>query len=553
MLDVRIALCAACVVATLGRAIAADTTSSPQPPIPDRPPFLEPAPSGPFVLPPVPPAEAAKPGPQHIRLKTVMFQGNRAVATAELESIAAPYIGRVLDAAQVEELRRNITLRYVERGYVNSGAVQVSGPFEDGVLVFRLVEGRVSRVQVHGQERLRQEYIVDRLVPDPGAPLNVNALRERFQMLVEDPLFSRINARLVPDASPGEAILDLDVVRARPYQMTAYVNNYRPPSIGANAVGVSAQMRDLTGLGDLLELDAQEPIEGGTTKHYMIGWRIPVNSLGTAVLTRIDQGRAVVKEAPLNVLNIASKLNSIDVGISHPIVQSLRHRFVVGVDYVDQKIDSTLLGEGFSFTPGVPAGQTRANEWRFFQDATYRSETNAGVLRSTFNFERNNNQAVGSPLEPPSSYQYWLGQAQYAHRLNDRGMQLVVKGALQRAQTNILPIDAISIGGVNSVRGYRENQLIRDNGQLLSAQLDVPLLPTTRAAQLTAGPFFDWGRGRNVGGESDELSSIGIASRYSWHGLRVDVAAAKRLAHPSSVDANKHGTLQDKGIHFQIA
>jgi hypothetical protein len=64
-------------------------------------------------------------------------------------------------------------------------------------------------------------------------------------------------------------------------------------------------------------------------------------------------------------------------------------------------------------------------------------------------------------------------------------------------------------------------------------------------------PFFAWGRGKNIGESGVILSSTGLALRSEWRGLIANVALAKRLIRPSSVDALS-GTIQDKGIHFQL-
>jgi hemolysin activation/secretion protein len=91
---------------------------------PARPAYLERKPQGDFSLPPLMQEEAAPaPGATGIVLEAVRFVGNTAIATADLQAVARPYLGRPLGIADLEILRRKVTLLYVERGYVNSGAV----------------------------------------------------------------------------------------------------------------------------------------------------------------------------------------------------------------------------------------------------------------------------------------------------------------------------------------------------------------------------------------------------------------------------------------------
>jgi hemolysin activation/secretion protein len=550
-------ICASLLVAATLDALAQQRNVVPQPePLP-APKFLPQQPPGiPFQLPPLEaaPPEVKREGAQ-VLVGEVRFEGNTVITTLELQKIAAPYAGRQLYAADIEELRRALTQHYIDRGYVNSGALLVTGAAaKPGVLVFRIVEGKVSRVQVRGLERLNERYVTGRLVPRADEPLNLNVLRERFQLLLDDPLFARINTRVMPGENAGDAVLDLDVVRARPYQLTVFSNNYRSPSIGEIAAGLSGNVRNLTGFGDLLDFRWYETLQSQRSDSYSLGWRVPVTRYGTAVSLRADRGQSIVVEAPLTALNITSKIDSVDAGISHPFIETLKHKLTLGVNYVDETVKSSILGIPFSFTAGVPAGETQARVWRFWQEYSYRSETNAVVLRSTFNSENNNQEAAGAAtIQAPSSYRYWLGQYQYAQRFGDKGIQTVLKGAVQRTNATLLPIDAISVGGVYSVRGYRENQFLGDKGELASLQLDVPL-PTggNRFPQVVASPFFDWGRASNTGLNSNILSSGGLALRAAWKGARADFVIAKRFKHDAVLD-KLSGSLQDDRIHFQLA
>lgn len=523
----------------------------PQPePLPP-PKFLEPR-EAPFQLPPLEPAPPAPREGAQVQVNEVRFEGNTVIPTEELQKVAAPYAGRQLYAAEIEELRRALTQHYIDRGYVNSGALLIGA--ERGVLSFRIVEGKVSQVQIRGLERLSEGYVTGRLLPHPEEPLNLNILRERFQLLLDDPLFARINARLMPGEKAGDAVLDLEVVRALPYQLSVFANNYRPPSIGEMAVGLSGSVRNLTGYGDLLDFRWQETTDTPHSDTYSLGWRLPVSRYGTAVSLRIDRGQSIVVEPPLSALSIKSKVDSTDIGISHPFIETLKHKLTLGVNYVDETVQSSLLGIPFSFTPGVPEGKTKARLRRFWQEYAFRSQTNAVVVRSTFTSEKNNQDAAGAPgTQAPPSYRYWLGQFQYAQRLGDSGIQAVLKGVMQRADTTLLPVDRLSIGGVNTVRGYRENQLLGDKGDQLTLQLDVPV-PTggTRFPQLVVSPFLDWGRIANVAANRDVLSSTGLALRAAWKGARLDLVVAKRLQHPAAINDLK-GSLQDDRVHVQLA
>src|SRR5262245_65755799 len=118
----------------------------------------------------------------------------------------------MVGASELEDLRPELTRNYVDRGYVNSG-VLLAEVTADNAVVFDVVEGRLTGVRLRGMERLDEDYVARRFMRDSDRPLNLDVMRERFQILLGDPLFDRMNARLLPGVKAGEAILDIDIVR----------------------------------------------------------------------------------------------------------------------------------------------------------------------------------------------------------------------------------------------------------------------------------------------------------------------------------------------------
>lgn len=540
-------------------ALAADGSDHLNVQEPLRPDYLPSKPIDPFQLPPVEQSVDAHPSEDNsakVKIDRVAFRGNTVIPASELEAIASPYVGRIIGASELEELRQQLTRHYIDRGYVNSG-VLLAKESADGVIVFEVVEGRLTAIRLRGMERLNENYVARRLAKSTDGPLNINILRERYQLLLSDPLLQRMNARLMPDNNLGEAILDVEVARARPYQLTASVNNYRPPSIGSESVDLSGSVRNLTGQGDLLEASIQSPTKLASAVRGSLAWHMPLGYRGTQFSFAIDHGRSSVIEEPMQALDIQSTLDSRDIGLSQSLIETLTNKLTFGLNHVNRKNRTTLLGSPFSFIQGEPNGVTTETLWRFWQEYAHRSETQVLALRSTFTSGKNNIQdTVGlPPTTKPIQRQYriWLGQAQYARQLLDNGAQIILRGTTQRTQDRLLPLDGISIGGVSTVRGYRENQLIRDNGEIINLEFEYPVVSSTaHGFKLMVIPFYDIGRGRNDNDFATTISSLGLVNRIQWQHINLEIAIAKRLVFPDAI-MGSGATLQDQGIHFQLS
>jgi len=517
----------------------------------EEPGFLPPEQPDVFQLPPVlRPEPQAEEMPGTLAVKGFAFEGNTVFSAAQLETVTAPFIGRKVSPAELEQIRQRLTLYYVDRGYINSGALLPEDFYRDGVVHFRIVEGRIEELRSKGLLGLRESYLRQRLIQGEE-PLDVNQLQERFQLLLTDPLFSRVNARLQPGAQPGEAILEVDVVRARPYDLSVYFNNYLAPSIGEYAGGVNGVVRNLTGLGDTVGATVQQ---GDQSNRSAMIWGVLPLVYRTDLRARYDYQKSVIVEEPLDVLDIGSKAQTAEVGLTHAFVDSIRRRFALGLTYAYRTDSTTFLGEPFSFVPGEPSGTVRVNALRFEQDYIQRWETQSFALRSVFTFGTTNVDAdpALAAFAPSREYFAWIGQAQFTRVILANGTTMTLRGNVQLTPDQLVPMERVALGGVGSVRGYRENQVVRDQGFDITLEFRYPLLRLpVQALQLYVIPFMDYGVGWNQGANENrqELWSIGLGLSLQYRRLSAELSYGKRLIQP---EIETTGTLQDAGVQFQL-
>jgi len=132
----------------------------------------------------------------------------------------------------------------------------------------------------------------------------------------------------------------------------------------------------------------------------------------------------------------------------------------------------------------------------------------------------------------------------------DNGANIFLRGTVQWTQNRLVPLEQISLGGVNSVRGYRENQAVRDQGYFFNIEFRYPLFdrPGDRH-RLVLAPFFDLGEVWNTGEDRERLSSVGLGLSYQYRQLFADLFYGRALITPT---IKTSGNLQDEGIHFQV-
>jgi len=511
----------------------------------------------PYITPPSVSVES--PCSDGLHVDQIVFRGNKALRTDVLQGVAAPYVSRDLTTAQIEELRILLTRQYTDRGYINSGVIlDPVGPCKNGVLTFLAVEGHIKDVLVRGQNGLNPSYVVDRLRGRSDETLNINLLRERFQKLLDDPLFTSINSRILPGTELGEAVLEMDVERARPYALSVALNNYRPPSIGEKGYDAASQVRDLTGWGDLLDADINGPVGVSGGINYNVGWQVPINRYDSRVAVRSEYSETVVTEEPLAALDIRSKIERQELWLTQPVLASLVQQINIAFGVGFERNTTGIAGMPFSLLPGADAGVTRSVTARLAPDYSYRTGTEYLGLRITLLhanlLDQSFNSASNIPNVQPDPHYYVL-TGQVRHLIEFKGPRLEAESrvTVQRTESRISDLHAIEIGGINSVRGFRENELLLSNVQNLN--VDFRWLALPHASQVrpafTIGTFFDWAHGYDVGEPATTLSSCGVTLKTVWPHVQADLAIGARLIRPSFVD-QEHGSWQDHGIHAQI-
>lgn len=508
-----------------------------------------------FTLPPVPEMRKSAPvGPQFV-IGKVLFEGNTVFPDSELNQVVAAFLNRRITMADLEEMRYRLTRKYVDQGYFNSGALIKPGQrIDGGVITYIILEGRLNDIRVKGNNRLRPEYIKKRIWPDPHAPFNAHLLQERFQMLLQDPLISRMNGKILPDTKPGDALLDLNVTREKPYELSISSNNHSPPSLGAEHLLLKGVVRNLTGFGDFIDL--QVGLTEGIDE-INADFSIPLNSRNTLFAIGYNRSENAVVEEPLEDFDVESQLESASISLTHPFYHSLKRKFDLSVTLDTQESKTYLLGFPFGFSEGYSDdGKSRVNSLRFIQSFEDRSLNHAWVLRSTISLGLDVFGAtIHSDGRVDGEYVSWLGQFQYARRLGKGLGHVILKGNTQLADDKLFSMEQFSVGGISTVRGYRENQIVRDNGYVLSVEWRVPIwegnTPQKESRQLQVAPFIDWGEGWNKHDASngENLFSAGVG--LLWASPRIN--AELYIAHGfEDVASQSEYDLQDDGIHFGV-
>lgn len=514
-----------------------------------------------LILPPVDSAGRAQgllSGGLRVRLSKFRFEGNTVFPAEELGRIVSRYENTEIGNAELEDARLAITRHYINAGYINSGASVPDQEVTGGIVTIRIIEGRLTGIEISGNHRFRPGYLGSRIAMDRERPLNIVRLQENLQLLLENPQIERINAELGPGANPGESILRAEVTEARRYRLGMGLANNRSPSVGPIRAEIHATANNLLGVADTLglRLGKTEGLDDAS-----LNYAVPVSNRDTLLTLRWDKNDSTVIEAPFRSIDIKGKSETLEIGLSHPLYRTLQRELRAGLSLATRSSETFLLGMPFSFTPGVTDGKGRISVARLSAQWVDRTPDSALALRWAWSFGLDAFGAtVNSDGTPDSRFVARLGQLQWAKRLGEGRGELLARSEFQLSNGALMPLEKYAVGGMESVRGYRENLFVRDKGWNASLEYRVPVarVPIRALGDNPGDGDIKLVLFADAGHAWDAVDATGVTKTISsiGAGVRWDISADayfhlyKGVALQNVEIAERD--LQDRGIHFRF-
>ncbi|NEP19824.1 MAG: ShlB/FhaC/HecB family hemolysin secretion/activation protein [Leptolyngbya sp. SIO4C1] len=465
------------------------------------------------------------------------------------EAIAAQidcYLNQPITLSDLLTLRSRITQLYVEAGYITSGAFLPNNQdLSDGSVQIQVVEGQVEDIQINGLSRLRSSYLRDRIARAVDPPLNQAELETGLQLLQLDSRLDQVNAELTAGSAPGLSLLILDVQEADPFDLAFAADNYRAPSIGSEEGTISAGYANLLGIGDRLS-GAFSFSEGLTL--YDVRYEVPINAADGTLQARFNNSDSRIVEAPFDDIGIRSDTTTVSVGWRQPLWRSPAEEFALGLDFDLRRSRSFILDDvPFSFSVGPEDGRSQVSVLRFYQDWVKRDSKRVLAARSQFSVGLDLFDATVNDSGTDGRFFAWQGQFQWVEQMSPRLLMLARLNA-QLTPDSLLPIERFSIGGIGTVRGYTQNQIVTDNALTGSLEFRVPLSNDPNYLQLT--PFIEAGTGwNNRTADPDPSFLLGTGLGLRWQAspewfARIDFGI------PLVNDSRSNDSLQESGLYF---
>ena len=475
--------------------------------------------------------QAGVPSPR-FAIQRFAVEGNTLIETPVIEQALAPFTGDARDFADVQRALEALEYLYRARGF---STVYVSVPeqaLEKGTVRLKVVEGRIGKITIEGNEHFSAENI-RRSLPmlKEGEAPNATRLSENVQLANQNPS-KTVEVLLGVGEREGEVNARIRVKDERPWRLVAALDNTGTNATGRHRLGISFQHNNVFDTDQSFSAaytTAPHKPQGVQVDIYSLGYRIPIYRLGDSIdLLYVKSTVGVPSTSPslAGGLGIVGKgdIFGLRYNLLLPRDGEYTSRIVFGLDA--RNMDSsctTVNGTRLVGVAGCEPYRVRPLSVTYHGNWLQTDRVIGFGLGATVNAGASSSQSydlASSGREAPTHFLIWRANGTYAQVL-PQDWQLRFNGQAQYSSKPLVPTEQIGIAGSTAVRGFLERAIATDSGYFVQAELYTPDLASKLSlpGSLRALAFYDFGGGhlhRVRANAHYGISSAGIGLRYAY-------------------------------------
>ena len=435
-------------------------------------------------------------------LKKIVTDASAVLTDAELDAIIKPYEGKQVQLNDIYAIVDKINALYNDKGYVTCRAFLPPQTITDGTVKLLLVEGRTGSTIVNNNKYTKTKYITNRMHLAKGEIANIKQLNKDLL------LFNATNStqlRIMMKAGTEPGTTDYEITAYEPMRdtWTIFEDNAGSDTSGEYRTGLFFNTKSLSGHCDALSLGT---VISEGTKAANVMYSRSLGRSGTKMNLVYSTNAVEVVKGEYEDM-IKGHANSYAIGFTQPIVVNETTRTELSLDYNRQnsKTDFMHAGTRFNivddsvqdFSLGFAITNYGASHV-FYQKHSYVR----GYSESAPDMSAQNSQNFG----------FYKFNAMYQKLYKAGQMWSLRADAQWSGSDGMVSSRQFYMGGMYSVRGYKENYLGGDSGFTFSAEYAVPVINKNTSAFT----FFDYGHVYGNGQSDDQhnvLSSVGLGIR----------------------------------------
>ena len=403
-------------------------------------------------------------------ITSIDVSGNTLLSSMEINNILKPYTGRNKTAEDVEKARLVLEKYYHQKGYPTALVNIPRQSVEDGSVTLEVIESKICQVRITGNRYFTLENLFKKIpVFRPGKILYLPKVKKQLAQLNRNPDL-KVAPILIPGKKLGTIDVELRVKDKLPLHGSLELNNRSTHTTSSIRVNGMLRYDNLWQKEHSILFQFQTaPKETDEVKLFTGSYSLPApwndNQMLMFYALYSDSDTAVAGD--INVLG-KGKIFGGQWIIPLPAVESYFHNMIVGLDYKDFKDN---VAEDFE-TP-VKYFPLHASYYGVAPDISGQTRFNFGA---TMNLRQTGSDMTEFQEKRYGSKNNFFYATMGLERFQKLpwGMHVWLQADGQLAGRPLISNEQYIAGGVNSVRGYKENEAAGDDAFHFSSELRGP-------------------------------------------------------------------------------
>ena len=390
-------------------------------------------------------------------LKSIVVEGNKKIVKEKILALMTIKTGEVMNSKTLANNLRAVEESYKAQGYIlaKTGDVVFS---PEGILTLRINEGIVEDIVVKGNTKTKAYVVTREMRTKKGEPFNSKDARRSMQKLYNLGFFEDVNLKLLPGKQPGGTVLEVSVVE----QKTGTFSIGGGYSASDGIVGIiTVGDKNFRGQGENVNVHWEIGGKASTAGNYSVTYQRPwidskQTSFGFTLYNMINQYTDYNTNGD-SVSTYNRRYRGFDFTLGRPVNDSLSH-FITFKNRWDEYAE--WVGDGNYQDPASPIynpnyinnnfGLTRSVILsRVFDSRDSISNPSEGTRYSL------NAELAG--LGGDFSFNKYTAELRHYWKVG-KSQVVAARGTLGFASGQIPDAQLFKVGGIDTLRGYRDDQ-----------------------------------------------------------------------------------------------
>ncbi|QNK30812.1 ShlB/FhaC/HecB family hemolysin secretion/activation protein [Serratia sp. JUb9] len=463
----------------------------------------------------------------------IAFLGAEHLSWSVKQKLVSSYQGRCLTLSHINNLVRETTNAYLQRGYVTSQAWLPAQDIAGGKLTVAVSEGRIDAISLNGEETPALKMVFPGLI---GSVLNLRDIEQGMEQFNRLPS-QQVTIDIQPGKRPGYSSVVLRRTLARlPVSVFLGADNGGQKSTGTGQLNASVILDNPLRLADQWSLSASRDsgfshnrrsrsLNGGVTLPYgywlfsvQAAWNdfyqhIPIQDAryryqGNAVIQRLGANRTLLRDGQQKL--------ALDMGLSRRRTENR----LAGQRLSNSSVTVASLSAGLNYSRSLGGGYLTLNP------------TASHGLRGMGATP----DEPAAPYAARSEFRKFSLSSSYFYPLTPN-LYYLTSAYGQISADNLYAGERLSVGGQYSVRGFKEQYLTGNSGTYWRNELNWQLgtVPAIGDVSLTGALDGGWLRSEahQVDGGSVVGAALGLTMNIKMFNQSFNVG--KPLAYPTNL------------------